>query len=127
MFVNMFPYILIFAFLSLLLLKKCLIRKSYKTLGSNDAVFKSFYALILPYSEYCFLVWCSASRSHLKLLDCTINNSCCFLPDFLINLKKSRNITRLFIEHEILHKVSIILFIANSLNLQISITRHTVL
>ena len=30
---------------------------------------KSFYAFILPCFEYCSPVWCSASDSHLKLLD----------------------------------------------------------
>ena len=50
------------------------IRKCYKNLGNNDAVFKSFYAFILPSFGYCSLVCCSASDSHLKLLNRALNN-----------------------------------------------------
>ena len=85
--------------------KTGLIRKCYKTLGNNDAVLKSFYAFILPCFEYCSPVWCSASDSHLKLLDRALNNIRFFLPDILINLEKRRNIACLSILHKILHKV----------------------
>ena len=56
------------------IVQKTGLRKCYKTLGSKNALLKCFYAFILPSFEYCSLVWCFASDSHLKLLDHALNN-----------------------------------------------------
>ena len=54
--------------------KTGLIRKCFKILGNDDLIFRSFYASILPCFEYCLLVWCTGSNSHLRLLDCALGN-----------------------------------------------------
>ena len=83
-----------------------LIRKCYKTLGNKDAVLKSFYAFFLPCFKYCSTVWCSASDSHLKLLDCALNNTRFFILDILINLNKHRIIVCLSMLHKIFHNAN---------------------
>ena len=86
--------------------KTGLICKCYETLGNNDAVLKSFYAFILPCFEYCSPVRCSASDSHLKLLDRAPSNIRFFLPVISIDLEKCRNIACLSMPYKILHNVN---------------------
>ena len=68
-----------------------------------------FAASLLPFSIklvlFANVIRCSASDSHLKLLDCVLNKIQSFLPDIMINLEKRRNITCLPILHKMLHKV----------------------
>ena len=57
---------------------------------------RSFWSFVLPVSEYCSAVWCSAADSHLKLLD-RVDRSAGFLAGGVLecNLAHRRSVAEL--------------------------------
>ena len=67
--------------------------------------FSNPYRYLLLCFKYCSPVWCSASDSHLKLLEYALNEIRFSLPDIWIILEKRRNIACLSMLYNILHNI----------------------
>ena len=50
-------------------------RKSYRVFHDRSLLGRCFRGFVLPVSEYCSAVWCSAADTHLKLLDCAVSDA----------------------------------------------------
>ena len=75
--------------------KTGLLRKCYKNFSESDTVLKTFYAFILPFYEYCSMVWSSSADTHLRLLDRSVGHIKFLLPNFNIDLEHRRNVAAL--------------------------------
>ena len=45
-----------------------ILRKSWRVFHDRSLLWRCFWGFVLPVSEYCSAVWCSAADTHLKLL-----------------------------------------------------------
>ena len=50
-------------------------RKSWQVFHDQSLLRRSFWSLVLPVLEYCSAVWCSATDSHLELLDRVVRSA----------------------------------------------------
>ena len=50
-------------------------RKSWQVFHDRSLLQRSFWSFVLPVLESCSTVWCSAARSHHKLLDRVVRNA----------------------------------------------------
>ena len=55
-----------------------IMRKSWQVFHDRSLLLRSFWSFVLPVLEYCSAVWCSATDSHIKLLDRVVRS-----PGFL--------------------------------------------
>ena len=69
-----------------------ILRKSHKVFQSQAILRNCFYSFLLPCFEHCSPVWGFAARSHLDLLDRTLNHIKTLIPDLEINLQHRRNV-----------------------------------
>ena len=44
-------------------------RKSWQVFHDRSLILRSFWSVVLPVLKYCSAMWCSATDSHLKVLD----------------------------------------------------------
>ena len=77
-------------------------RKCWKTFRDNTLVLKCFYAFILPFFEYCSVVWMSAAQTHMKILH-RVYNSARFLLNENISLDHRRCVAAMCIFYKIYH------------------------
>ena len=57
-----------------------IMRKSWQTYRDDSVVLKCFYSFILPFFDYCSVVWMSAAPTHLQLLDRVFASARFFTP-----------------------------------------------
>ena len=50
-------------------------RKTWQVFHDRSLLLRSFCSFVLPVLEYCSAVWCSATDSHLKLLDRAVRSA----------------------------------------------------
>ena len=68
-----------------------ILRKSWQTYREDSVVLKCFYAFILPFLEYCSVVWRSAAFTHLQQIQ-RVFNSAKFLTPIGISLDHRRDV-----------------------------------
>ena len=66
-------------------------RKCWQTYHDNSIVLKCFYSFILPFFEYCSIVWMSAAPTYIKMLD-RVFASARFLAPVNIKLDHRRDV-----------------------------------
>ena len=73
-----------------------IMRKSWQVFHDRSLLLGFFWSFVLPVLEYCSAVWCSATDSHLKLLDRVVR-SAGFLPGGILecNLARRRSTVEL--------------------------------
>ena len=73
-----------------------IMRKSWQVFHDRSLLLRFFWSFVLPASEYCSAVWCSAADSHLKLLD-RVARSAGFLAGGILdyNLAHRRSVAEL--------------------------------
>ena len=52
-----------------------IMRKSWQVFHDRSLLLRFFWSFVLSVLEYCSAVWCSATDSHLKLLDRVIGSA----------------------------------------------------
>ena len=52
-----------------------IMRKSWQVFHDRSLLVRSFWSFFLPVLECCSAVWCSATDSHLKLLDRVVRSA----------------------------------------------------
>ena len=73
-----------------------ILRKCWQTFREDGLVLKCFYAFILPFFEYCSVVWMSAAPTHLNMLH-RVFTSATFLMRGNISLDHRRRVAALCI------------------------------
>ena len=53
-----------------------ILRKSKRVFHDRSLLGRCFRGFMLPGLEYCLVVWCSATETHLKLLDRVVSGAC---------------------------------------------------
>ena len=73
-----------------------IMRKSWRVFHDLSLLLRSFWSFVLPVLEYCSAVWCSATDSHLQLLDRVVK-SASFLAGSVLdcNLAHRRSVAEL--------------------------------
>ena len=79
-----------------------ILRKCWQTFQDDTLVMKCFYAFILPFFEYCSVVWSSAAPTHLNMLQ-RVFMSARFLFRQNISLEHRRNVAALCIFYKIIN------------------------
>ena len=52
-----------------------ILRNSWRVFYDRSLLGRGFRGFVLPVSEYCSAVWCSAADTHFKLLDCAVSGA----------------------------------------------------
>ena len=52
-----------------------ILSKSWRVFNDRSLLGRCFRGFVLPVSEYCSAVWCSAADTHLKLLDHAVSGA----------------------------------------------------
>ena len=68
-----------------------ILRKCWQTYQENSIVLKCFYSFILPFFEYCSVVWRSSAPTHLKMLQ-RMFNSAKFICQTNMSLEHRRDV-----------------------------------
>ena len=84
-----------------------IMRKSWQVFHDRSLLVRSFRSFLLPVLEYCSAVWCSAAKSHLKLLDRVVR-SAGFLAGCVLecNLAHRRSVAEFFMLFKIKIKIT---------------------
>ena len=62
--------------------------KSWRIFQDRFLIGRCFWGFVLPVLEYCSAVWCSATDTHLKVLD-RVDSGACFLAGGVLNCNLS--------------------------------------
>ena len=82
-----------------------ILRKCWQVYRDNSMILKCFYSFILPFFEYCSVVWMSAADTHLNMIQRVFNSARFFVP-IGIDLDHRRNVAALCIFFKILNNTS---------------------
>ena len=82
-----------------------ILRKCWQIYPENSLILKCFYSFILPFFEYCSVVWMSAADTYLRMIQRVFDSARFFIP-IGIDLHHRRNVAALCILYRTLNNVS---------------------